>query len=186
MSDAFLSAVIDTILPGESRPQAGESPLPCGTQAGLRLDRRADANEHVLGLIAREAGGEAHFVAAAPADRAAILGRVEEQSFEAFRALVSTLLQDYYEAPATLGALGWRASPPSRKAMQCSRPTPRRSSASTTCGRAAPSGGRRSDGAPFSRMAGEGRRIGDRHRAVPARVMRQLAAPREPDFVGDV
>ena len=112
MSDAFLSAVIDTILPGESRPQAGESPLPCGTLACLGLDRRADANEHVLGLIAREAGGEAHFVAAAPADRAAILGRVEEQSFEAFRALVSTLLQDYYEAPATLGALGWRASPP--------------------------------------------------------------------------
>jgi hypothetical protein len=109
MSGDFLSAITDTILPGEPPRADGAAPLPRGTQAGLRLDRADPRHDPVLRLIARQAGDEAHFIAASPAERIAMLEAVEQQSFDALRALVASLLQDYYETPAVLAVLGWRS-----------------------------------------------------------------------------
>ncbi len=109
MSDAFRAAVIDTILPGEAGASGSATPLPPGIRAGLVL--RIDDMRHasMLRLIAERAGGESGFVAATPTERTAILAKVETQSFDAFRALVTALLQDYYETPSVLAAMGWRA-----------------------------------------------------------------------------
>ncbi|SEB86781.1 hypothetical protein SAMN05519104_0281 [Rhizobiales bacterium GAS188] len=109
MSETFLSAVMDTILPGEPELAGGAAPLPCATQAGLALSRDDPRHDLVLRLIARQAGGEARFVATSPAERSAVLRAVEQGSFEAFRSLVAALLQDYYEAPEILRVLGWRS-----------------------------------------------------------------------------
>jgi len=54
------------------------------------------------------AGGEAAFVEASPASRAALMRGVEKEDAGAFRALVQAVLEDYYEAPPVLQALGWR------------------------------------------------------------------------------
>jgi hypothetical protein len=107
MNEAFLAALIDTVLPGEA-DAPGATALPPGTAAGLRLVP-GGAHAAILQLIAAGAGGEAGFVAAAPARRAALLTEVEAQSFNAFRALVAGLLQDYYETPSVLAAMGWRS-----------------------------------------------------------------------------
>ncbi|SDR35318.1 hypothetical protein SAMN05519103_02266 [Rhizobiales bacterium GAS113] len=112
MNTNFLAAVMDTILPGEPELAGGAAPLPCATQAGLALSRDDPRHDLVLRLIARQAGGEARFIAASAAERAAILQAVEQEGFEAFRALVSSLLQDYYEAPEILRILGWRGGGP--------------------------------------------------------------------------
>jgi len=112
MTQDFLAAVIDTILPGEASAPGSALPLPSGTRAGLVRhadDRRRRA---VLRLIAEVGGGESAFVSAPPARRGEILAAVETASFDAFRALVTALLQDYYESPAVLSALGWRIEPP--------------------------------------------------------------------------
>jgi hypothetical protein len=114
MTEAFLDAVVDTILPGEragSDVSPGASPLPPGTRAGVRLKPKDAAQEAVLQLIARHAGGEEAFTRASFSTRTAVLETVESESFDGFRALVSCLLQDYYEAPSVLAAMGWRESP---------------------------------------------------------------------------
>lgn len=129
MSEPFLSAVVDTILPGEREGHGAAAALPSGTQAGLVL--RPDDRRHagVLRLIANRGGGEAAFAAASPEGRAAVLAAVEQESFEAFRALVATLLQDYYETPAVLAAMGWRgggAQPQGHQVPQADAATLRR------------------------------------------------------------
>ncbi|MFI5011977.1 MAG: hypothetical protein ACHQAY_06490 [Hyphomicrobiales bacterium] len=108
MGEPFLSAVVDTILPGERAASGAASPLPSGTQAGLVL--RPDDRRHagVLRAIAMHGGGEEAFAGASPEERAAVLEAVEKESFEPFRALVLSLLRDYYETPTVLAAMGWR------------------------------------------------------------------------------
>lgn len=111
MTNAFLDAVADTILPGErAGPDAapGVSPLPPATGAGITLKPKDAAQEAVLRLIAQRAGGEEAFMRASLSTRSTVLGAVETENFDAFRALVSSLLQDYYEAPSILAAMGWR------------------------------------------------------------------------------
>ena len=41
-----------------------------------------------------------------------LLEQVERAGFSAFRALAQAVIADYYEAPAVLVAMGWRAEPP--------------------------------------------------------------------------
>jgi hypothetical protein len=108
MSEAFLSAVIDTVVPGEAAAPGSGLPLPAGTKAGLAWPARDGRHAVVLRLIAERSGGEDGFIAASPAARTAILADVESESFDTFRALVVSLLQDYYETPAVLAAIGWR------------------------------------------------------------------------------
>ena len=115
MTPGFLSAVLDTLLPGDH----GAPPLPTGTAAGVAaklahlVARRDGARHHVvLQAIARAARGEEAFVLADPAGRIAAVRLVEAEMREPFRAFVALVLQDYYEADAVLLAMGWRAAPP--------------------------------------------------------------------------
>ena len=113
MTPEFLSAIVDTFLPGDH----GAPPLPTGIAVGVVMklklvagpDRAIDA---VLQAIASAAGGEEAFVRADAAGRIASVRRVETEMPGPFRALVGLLLQDYYEADAVVLAMGWRADPP--------------------------------------------------------------------------
>ncbi|HXQ40710.1 MAG TPA: hypothetical protein VN821_05555 [Candidatus Udaeobacter sp.] len=107
MTDAFLEAVLDTILPSE----AGMG-LPSGSAAGLGLGRQDAAAGPVLRIVLAAAGGEESFLGASAEDRRATLEAAERQAPEAFRALLAALLPDYYECEAVLNAFGWRADPP--------------------------------------------------------------------------
>ena len=115
MTPAFLSAVVDTLLPGDD----GTPPLPTGTAAGVaekleRLLARRDPAlvEVVLRAIASAARGEDAFVRADAAGRMALVQRVEAEMSGPFQALVGLVLRDYYEADVVLLAMGWRAEPP--------------------------------------------------------------------------
>ena len=104
----FQACIVDTLLPGE--PGAGgRAALPTGTAAGVKLDGGEASQADILRRTAARAGGEAAFVEASPASRAALLRDVEKDDVEAFRTLVQAPLADYYEAPRVLQALGWRA-----------------------------------------------------------------------------
>ena len=103
----FLACLVDTLLPGE--PGAGgRATLPTGTAAGVKLDGGEVSHVDILCRLAARAGGEAAFVEASPASRAALMRGVEKEDAGAFRALVQAVLEDYYEAPPVLQALGWR------------------------------------------------------------------------------
>ena len=116
MTPEFLSAVVDTLLPGD----AATPPLPSGTEVGIaeKLAEHLVAGrdrarcEVVLRAIADAARGEDAFVRADPAGRISCLERVETEMPVPFRTLVSLVLQDYYETDAVLLAVGLRTEPP--------------------------------------------------------------------------
>lgn len=111
MTPEFLSAIVDTLLPGDHSAM----PLPTGTAAGVtaRLERLGGtAHDTVLAAIARAGHGEEAFVRADAAGRIASVRHVEAEMPEAFRALIAFVLRDYYEAESVLLAMGWRAEPP--------------------------------------------------------------------------
>jgi hypothetical protein len=103
MSPAFLAAVVDTLLPGEDV-------LPSGTAAGLPLTAYADSHRAVLDAIA--AHTRESFIQAGEAARANVLQAVERSMPDAFRALLTAVLSDYYESEPVLTALGWPTHPP--------------------------------------------------------------------------
>jgi hypothetical protein len=111
----FMSAVVDTLLPGDR----DVPPLPTGTAAGvaaklehLVADRERALRDVVLGAIASASRGEDAFVRTDAAGRIASVRQVEAEMPGPFRALVALVLQDYYEAEIVLLAMGWRAEPP--------------------------------------------------------------------------
>ena len=116
MTSEFLSAVVDTLLPGDDDPP----PLPSGTDAAvatklaehLVAGRDRARHEAVLQAIASAARGEEAFLRANAAERIASVRRVEAEMRGPFQALVALVLHDYYEAEAVLSAVGWRAEPP--------------------------------------------------------------------------
>ena len=115
MTPELLSAVVDTLLPGDQ----GVPPLPAGTAAGVATNlehlvarRDRELRDVVLGAIASAAGGEGAFVRADAAGRTSCVQRVEREMPGPFQALVALLLRDYYEAEIVLLAMGWRAEPP--------------------------------------------------------------------------
>ena len=66
----------------------------------------------MLQAIAKEADSAEVFTAADEAARIATVQIIERAMPEAFRALLSALLADYYESPFVLSAMGWRTDPP--------------------------------------------------------------------------
>jgi hypothetical protein len=104
MTPEFLAAVLDTLLPGDDA-------LPSGTRAGLDPAAYA-SHQTVLDAIARQAGGLDALVRANGRARTAALQAIERTAPDLFRALLTAVLSDYYEAPAVLTALGWRSEPP--------------------------------------------------------------------------
>jgi hypothetical protein len=121
MTPDFLRAVLDTLIPGEAAPaEAGLPPLPSGS--AVIVDHASYAVQHadVLHAIATQAGGERAFAEAAEAARTSVLRSIEARQPEPFRALLTVLLQDYYETPAVLAAMGWRADPPQPRGHELS------------------------------------------------------------------
>jgi hypothetical protein len=115
MTYAFLSALVDTLLPGDH----ATPPLPTGTAAGVAADvahlvASPDGALHgvVLQAIESAAGGHDAFVRADADRRIACVRRVEAEMPGPFQALVAVVLQGYYEADVVLLAMGWRAEPP--------------------------------------------------------------------------
>jgi len=112
MTPEFLAAVIDTLLPREGNAPSRAAPLPSGTQAGLDPADYAASGRVVFEAVAAQAGGDDLFIRADENTRIATLEAVERTAPDAFRALLATVLSDYYEAPPVLTALGWRIDPP--------------------------------------------------------------------------
>jgi len=112
MTPEFLAAVIDSLLPGERTAPPGAMPLPSATQADLDPAAYASSHRAVFDAIAAQAGSCELFIRADENARSATLKAVERAAPDAFRALLVTVLSDYYEAPPVLTALGWRTDPP--------------------------------------------------------------------------
>ena len=105
MTPEFLAAVIDTLLPGDDA-------LPSGAKASIDPGVYADAHRAIFDSVAAHAGGDQLFTHADESARVGILKTVERVMPDAFRALLVTVLSDYYETPPVLAALGWRIDPP--------------------------------------------------------------------------
>jgi hypothetical protein len=112
MTQEFLAAVIDTILPGDPSAGAGGRTVPSGSQAGVRIDTGQPAVSVALQSIIEQSGGSEAFIRADEGQRIAVLEAVEREHAAEFRGLVIALLQDYYEVEAVLIALGASAEPP--------------------------------------------------------------------------
>ena len=112
MSAAFIAAVVDSLLPGDSGGPAGERPLPKASAAGIDLGALAKAHDTVLQAVANEAGSADAFSASSEPARIAVVQAIERAIPDAFRALLSALLADYCDSPSVLNAMGWRAEPP--------------------------------------------------------------------------
>jgi hypothetical protein len=112
MNAQFRCAVLDSLLPAENEPSASKSALPSGAAVDIDLDRYPEAAAPVLQMIAQAAGGTHSFLAASPEARVAIIRQVQQAAPAVLQALLAVLLPDYYESPAVLEALGWRADPP--------------------------------------------------------------------------
>ena len=118
MNAAFIAAVVDTLLPGDSGGRAGEPRLPPGSTAGIDLSALFDARGAVFEAIAKQAGGADAFIAGGEPRRIVAVQATERAMPEAFRALLSTLLADYYESTPVLSAMDWRAEPPQPRGHQ--------------------------------------------------------------------
>ena len=103
MTPEFLAAVIDALLPGDDV-------LPSGTRAGVTL--AADAHSQVLDAVRTQALGMDAFAGAPEPARVTVLQAVERTHPEAFRALLVSVLSDFYESTPVLTAMGWRSDPP--------------------------------------------------------------------------
>jgi len=111
----FMSAVLDTLLPGDR----GAPPLPSASAAGVaaKLEYLVSGRDRalrdlVLQAIASAARSEEAFSRMDAAGRIACVRLVEAEMPGPFRALVAVVLQEYYEAEIVLLAMGWRAEPP--------------------------------------------------------------------------
>jgi hypothetical protein len=112
MNRAFIAAVVDTLLPGDAGGLEGEPPLPRGSAAGIDLAALAKSHGPAFEAIARQAAGAEAFAAAAEPARIAAVHAVERAMPDAFRAMLSALLADYYESEPVLHAMDWRGDPP--------------------------------------------------------------------------
>jgi len=112
VTPAFVAAVVDALLPGDSGGPSGEPALPRGSAAGIDIGVLAHVHRVVFDAIAKQSGGSAVFAATVEPARIAAIQAIERTMPEKFRALWSTLLADYYESAPVLTAMGWRSDPP--------------------------------------------------------------------------
>ena len=112
MNPAFIAAVADALLPGDSGGPAGEPPLPPASMAGIDIAAIAQTHRAVFEAIAMQCNGAEAFAAATEAARIAAIQAIERAMPDAFRTLLSALLADYYESPPVLNAMGWRSEAP--------------------------------------------------------------------------
>lgn len=116
MSDRFLKALVDALIPGG--PVAETVNLPPASAVGTDhcLD---DALAHdepplaaIIALVAERAGGGQSFAAATTEQQVAILHRVQAEHPDGFANLLSRTLSYYYEHPEVCAAFHWPGRPP--------------------------------------------------------------------------
>ena len=105
MSDALLSAIADTLLPGDAK-------IPAASKAGIDLGKHRERAAPIVAAVVRLAGSEQDFIVGDEAKRIAQLQSVQQELPDAFMALLAALLPDYYETAAVIDALGWPSHPP--------------------------------------------------------------------------
>jgi hypothetical protein len=111
MTEGFLRAVVDTLLPADDG-------LPSGTEAGVTRALADESVRRVLAVIAAASGGEASFMDADEPTRIARLQAVEQAEGPAFERMIVLLLADYCEAEPVLRAFGWRSEPPQPRGFE--------------------------------------------------------------------
>jgi hypothetical protein len=102
---AILLAIADTLLPGDAK-------VPAASKAGVDLDKHGERVAPIAAAVVRLAGSEQAFIASEEEKRIALLHSVQQEMPDAFTALLTALLPDYYEAPAVIEGLGWPSHPP--------------------------------------------------------------------------
>lgn len=118
-SPQFLTAVVNTILPGLPTSKTAAA-LPPASGVGVVQSLSQHLNDHpqkelfteALQAIMNTADGADNFIEAEEEDATAILHRVAQSHSKAFEALVFIVSADYYETAAVLNAFGWRVTPP--------------------------------------------------------------------------
>jgi hypothetical protein len=106
----FMTAVVDTLLPGGALPNGVNAPK----ASAIEVDWRSLESRHttLVTAIAAAAGTPDAFAAADQDVRTRILAGVQAAHPEPFAALVASVLILYYEHPAVLAAFGWSTEPP--------------------------------------------------------------------------
>lgn len=115
----FLTAVVDTLLPG--LPATEQQPaLPAASQ--LSIDRQllrqlADQTQHEqlaqrLHLLAQVAGGMDNFIAGDESQRIAAVSALEQMDPAAFYAFLLVIAAAYYQTDEVIRAMGWYVDPP--------------------------------------------------------------------------
>jgi hypothetical protein len=104
----FRVAILDTLLPGET---AGPPDLAALPPASGLFDA-AELPDPLAAAVDARCGGSAAFLALGAAARTDLLARLESDDPSAFRIWATPLLVAYYDHPAVLAAMGWRAEPP--------------------------------------------------------------------------
>jgi hypothetical protein len=110
MSDTFLAAVVDALLPGGAL--ANSIVAPKASSIGIATGLVEARHARVLAAIADLAGGEDAFCSGTEEFRIEVLKRAEAMHPQDFAALVTAVLTGYYEHPDVLTAFGWPARPP--------------------------------------------------------------------------
>jgi hypothetical protein len=115
-NQAFLRALVDTLLPGGRF--AHGVPLPAATDLEIDVklenclrDQQSKVAKAVA-LIIAQAGNEGAFVSADDATRASVIAATQNQQPAAFAHLMSECLIAYYEHPSVIEAFGWPSAPP--------------------------------------------------------------------------
>lgn len=118
-SQEFLTAVVDTLLPGLPAT-ASHMALPAASQIGvdrqladhLRQQPQRDRLAGRLTMLAQLAGGEESFVSADTDTRIRFVQSLEALDTPTFYAFLLVVTADYYETEAVIGAMGWPVEPP--------------------------------------------------------------------------
>lgn len=112
MTAAFITALVDTLLPGEVATSGHARPLPSGSSLRLDVAECVGAFRPLLQAIVEHSGGAETFAAASADERLAILDAVDAQTGGRLRELAMSLLQNYYESLEVLEAMCTPTEPP--------------------------------------------------------------------------
>lgn len=115
----FLTAVVDTLLPG--LPATADQPaLPAASQIGLDRSLLRYLIDHPqreqlsqrLHALAQEAGGVENFRLGDETQRAAAVQTLEQSDPAAFYAFLLVIAAAYYQTDDVIRAMGWYVDPP--------------------------------------------------------------------------
>lgn len=118
-SQEFLTAVVDTMLPGLPAT-ASHTALPAASQIGLDRQLADHLRQHPqrdrlvgrLSMLAELASGEQNFSNTDMATRIQFIQKLETLDTPAFYAFLLVVTADYYETKSVIRAMGWPVEPP--------------------------------------------------------------------------